>query len=371
MGARSHFGSNWKAGLMVSIEDLVQQLVERGGSDLHISAGSPPMIRVNGRLVSTEQDVLDADSTQKLVYSILDNDQILRFEREQELDMSFGIAGLGRFRTNVYNQRGTIGAVMRIVPDEIKSLSELGLPVKVCEEVCARPKGLVLVTGATGSGKSTTLASMIDHINRSRNEHIVIIEDPIEFVHRNKACLIHQREVGTDTRSFNNALRTVLRQDPDVIMIGELRDQETIAAALTIAETGHLTFATLHTNDVVQSINRCVDVFPAHQQQQIRTQLSFCLEAVFCQQLIPHADGRGRGMACEVMVATSAVRSLIREDKTHQLMSIIQTGGRYGMKSMNQALFDLYRTHIVSYDDAFSHSTDPDDLRRLLQKQAL
>lgn len=356
---------------MVSIEELVQQLVERGGSDLHISAGAPPMIRVDGRLVSTEQEVLNAETTQKLIYSILDNEQILRFEKDMELDMSFGIAGLGRFRTNAFNQRGTLGAVMRVVPCEIKVPSELGLPVQVAEDLCTRPKGLILVTGATGSGKSTTLASMIDHINRTRNDHIVIIEDPIEFVHRNKACLVHQREVGNDTISFGHALRTVLRQDPDVIMIGELRDHETIASALTIAETGHLTFATLHTNDVVQTINRCIDVFPAHQQQQIRTQLSFCLEGVFCQQLIPRADGRGRALALEVMLATSAVRSLIREDKTHQLMSIIQTGGRYGMKSMNQALFDLYRQHTISYDDALSNSTDPEDLRRLLQRQGM
>ncbi len=356
---------------MVSIEELVQQLVERGGSDLHMSAGSPPMIRVNGRLVSTEQEVLSAELVQKLVYSILDNEQILRFEKDLELDMSFGIAGLGRFRTNVYYQRGTIGAVMRAVPYELKTLADLGLPSNVCEDICARPKGLVLVTGATGSGKSTTLASMIDHINRTRNDHIVIIEDPIEFVHRNKASLVHQREVGSDTKNFGEALRTVLRQDPDVIMIGELRDQETIAAALTIAETGHLTFATLHTNDVVQTINRMVDVFPAHQQQQIRTQLSFTLEAVFCQRLVPRADHRGRVLAAEIMIANSAVRSLVREDKTHQLMSIIQTGSRHGMRSMNQTLHDLYRQHLISFDDAVSNSSDPDDLRRLLQRQGM
>ncbi len=354
---------------MISIEELVQQLVERGGSDLHISAGSPPMIRVNGRLVSTEQEVIDPEVAQKIIYSILDNEQILRFEKEMELDMSFGIAGLGRFRTNVFYQRGTIGAVMRVVPYELKTLAELGLPGKVCEEVCAKQKGLVLVTGATGSGKSTTLASMIDHINRTRNDHIIIIEDPIEFVHRNKASLVHQREVGTDTKTFTGALRTVLRQDPDVIMIGEIRDQETIAAALTIAETGHLTLATLHTNDVVQTINRMIDVFPAHQQQQIRTQLSFTMEAIFCQQLLPRADGRGRVMAAELMLATAAVRSLIREDKAHQLMSIIQTGGRYGMRSMNQAIFDLYRQHLITYDDALTHSSDVEDLKRVLVKQ--
>ena len=354
---------------MVTIEELVQQLVERDGSDLHLSAGAPPMIRINGKLVSTEQEVLDPETTKKLVYSILDNEQILRFEKELELDMSFGISGLGRFRTNIFYQRGTVGSVLRVIPYEIKAMSDLGLPTDICEDICSRPKGLVLVTGATGSGKSTTLASMIDYINRTRNDHIMIIEDPIEFVHRNKCCLVNQREVGSDTLGFTNSLRTLLGQDPDVIMIGELRDQETISAALTTAETGHLTFATLHTNDVVQTINRMVDVFPAHQQQQIRTQLSFTLQAVFCQQLIPRADSRGRALAAEIMIATAAVRALVREDKTHQLMSIIQTGGRFGMKTMNQALFDLYRQHQVTYDEALTRSTDPEDLKRIMQKQ--
>ena len=353
---------------MVTIEELVQQLVERGGSDLHLSSGAPPMIRIHGKLVSTEQDVLDPESTKKLIYGILDNEQILRFERDYELDMSFGISGLGRFRTNVFFQRGTLGAVLRVIPYEIKSLSDLGLPAEICEEICSRPKGLVLVTGATGSGKSTTLASMIDFINRTRNEHIMIVEDPIEFVHRNKCCLVNQREVGNDTIAFGHALRTVLRQDPDVIMVGELRDQESISSALTIAETGHLTFATLHTNDVVQTVNRIVDVFPEHQQQQIRTQLSFTLQAVFCQQLVPRADNRGRVLAAEIMVATPAVKALIREDKVHQLMSIIQTGGRFGMRTMNQSLHDLYRTHQVTYDEAMSYSSDPEDLKRIMQK---
>ena len=355
---------------MVSIEELVQQLVERGGSDLHISAGAPPMIRVSGKLVSTEQEVLDAETTQKLIYSILDNDQILRFEKEWEMDMSFGIAGLGRFRTNVFYQRGTIASVLRVIPYDIKSMAELDLPVDICERVCAMKKGMILVTGATGSGKSTSLASMIDHVNRTRNDHVMIIEDPIEFVHRNKSCLINQREVGTDTRGFSASLRTVLRQDPDIIMVGELRDQETIAAALTIAETGHLTFGTLHTNSVDQTVNRIIDVFPSHQQQQIRTQLSFCLEAVFCQQLIPRADGRGRVLAGEVMVATPAVRALIREDKAHQLASIIQTGGRYGMKTMNQSLYDLYRRHQVSFDDAIANSTNPDEFKKQCQRES-
>ena len=355
---------------MVTIEELVQLLVERNGSDLHISAGAPPMVRINGRLVSMEQEVLDPEATKKLIYSILDNEQILRFERDAELDMSFGLSGLGRFRTNVFYQRGAVGAVLRVIPYDIKSMEELGLPKDVCEDICGRPKGLVLVTGATGSGKSTTLASMIDFINRTRNEHIMIIEDPIEFVHRNKCCLVNQREVGSDTHGFKEALRTALRQDPDVIMVGELRDQETIAAALTIAETGHLTFATLHTNDVVQTISRIVDVFPAHQQQQIRTQLSFTLQAIFCQQLAVRADNRGRALVAEIMIATAAVRSLIREDKAHQLMSIIQTGGKYGMRTMNQSLFDLYRSHDITYDEALSDSTDPEDLKRIMQKQS-
>jgi twitching motility protein PilT len=354
---------------MVTIEELVQQLVERGGSDLHISAGAPPMIRIHGKLVSTEQEVLDGEMTQKLVYSILDNEQILKFEKEWELDMAFGISGLGRFRSNIFYQRGTVGAVLRSVPFEIKNMAELGLPQEICEELCNRPKGLLLVTGSTGSGKSTTLAAMIEFINRTRNGHIMIVEDPIEFVHRNKSCLVNQREVGSDTHGFHESLRTVLRQDPDVIMVGEMRDQETIAAALTIAETGHLTFATLHTNDVVQTINRIVDVFPSHQQAQIRTQLSFTLQAVFCQQLVPRADGQGRAMAAEIMIANQAVRALIRENKAHQLTSIIQTGGKFGMKTMNQALFDLYRQHLVTYDEALSRTTDPEDLKRIFQKQ--
>ncbi len=354
---------------MVTMEELVQQLVERGGSDLHISAGSPPLIRINGRLVKTEFDALDGDGSQRLIYSILDNEQILKFEKDHELDMAFGIAGLGRFRTNVFMQRGSVGAVLRVIPFEIKPMSSLGLPQDICEALCGKPKGLILVTGATGSGKSTTLAALIDFINRSFNEHIITIEDPIEFVHKNKASLVNQREVGGDTHTFGRALRTVLRQDPDVIMIGEMRDMETIEAALTIAETGHLTFATLHTSDVVQTVNRVIDVFPAHQQQQVRTQLSFTLEAVFCQQLLPRADGRGRAMAAEIMICNQAVRALVREDKVHQIASIIQTGGRYGMRTMNQALFELYRTHQVTYDEALGHSSDVEDLKRLFQKQ--
>jgi twitching motility protein PilT len=353
---------------MISVEELLQQLVERGGSDLHITAGSPPKIRIDGKLISTEHNVLDPETSQKLVYSILDNEQVARFERDLELDMSFGIAGLGRFRTNVFMQRGAVGAVLRIIPFEIKTPKELGLSQPLIEQLCSLPKGLILVTGATGSGKSTSLASMVDHINRTRNEHIVTIEDPIEFVHRNKGCLINQREVGSDTASFQNALRHVLRQDPDIVLIGEMRDQTTIEAALTLSETGHLTFASLHTSDAVQTMNRIVDVFPAYQQQQIRTQLSFTLQAVFCQQLIPKADGRGRALAAEVMVANSAIRSLIREDKAHQIYSIIQTGGKSGMKTMNQALYELYQAKLISYEEALSRTSDPDDLKRVFQR---
>jgi twitching motility protein PilT len=353
---------------MITVEELLQQLVERGGSDLHITAGSPPKVRIDGKLISTEHNVLDPETSQKLVYSILDNEQVARFERDLELDMSFGIAGLGRFRTNVFMQRGAVGAVLRVIPFEIKSPKELGLSQQLVEQLCGLPKGLILVTGATGSGKSTTLASMIDHINRTRNEHIVTIEDPIEFVHRNKGCLINQREVGSDTRGFTEALRHVLRQDPDIVLIGEMRDQTTIEAALTLSETGHLTFASLHTSDAVQTMNRIVDVFPAYQQQQIRTQLSFTLQAIFCQQLLPKADGRGRVMAAEVLLANSAIKSLIREDKAHQITSIMQTGGKSGMRTMNQALFELHQAKLITYEEALSRTSDPDDLKRVFQR---
>ena len=350
----------------VTLEELLQELVERNGSDLHILAGSPPRIRVDGRLINVGAEPLDGEDTQRLVYSILDNEQVARFERELEIDLSFGISGLGRFRTNVYMQRGTVAAAMRVVPWEIWRIEDLGLPVKLVKEICDKPRGLVLVTGATGSGKSTTLASMIDYINSTRNQHIVTIEDPIEFVHRHKGCLITQREVGTDTRGFHNALRSVLRQDPDVVLIGEMRDKETIETALTLSETGHLTFATLHTSDSVQTINRIVDVFPSYQQQQVRTQLSFVLQAIICQQLLPHASGRGRMLAAEIMIATPAIRSLIRDDKAHQIYSVIQTSGKLGMRTANQSLAELVKAHKITKEDAISHSTDPEELKRLL-----
>jgi twitching motility protein PilT len=351
---------------MISMEELLTILVQRGGSDLHLSVGSPPRIRVDGRLQPLEFDPLTPDVTQKIVYSVLTPDQVARFEKNLELDCSFGFAGYGRFRTNVFLQRGTVGAVLRVIPFEIHGFEELGLPRRVCEDLCALPKGLVLVTGATGSGKSTTLAAMVDFINQGRMGHILTIEDPIEFLHRNKRCLVNQREVGSDTHGFTPALRAALREDPDVVLIGEMRDMETIEAALTISETGHLTFATLHTSDCVQTINRVVDVFPAHQQQQIRTQLSFTLQGVFCQQLLPRAGGRGRALASEVMIVNPAVRALVRENKAHQLYSIIQTGARLGMKTMNQGLADLYKAGTVAYDDAAASSPDTAEFNRLI-----
>jgi len=356
---------------MISMEELLTLLVQRGGSDLHLAVGSPPRIRVDGKLILTEFDPLTPEIARKLIYSILTPDQIARFEKSLELDCSFGFSGFGRFRTNVFMQRGSIAAVLRVIPYEIHEFEKLGLPRRICEEISSLPKGLVLVTGATGSGKSTTLASLVDHINAQRQEHIITVEDPIEFLHRNKGCLVNQREVGTDTHGFNQALRAVLREDPDVVLIGEMRDPETIEAALTLAETGHLTFATLHTSDCVQTINRIVDVFPADRQQQIRTQLAFSLQAVFCQQLLARTNGRGRVLAAEIMVVNPAIRALIRENKAHQIYSLIQTGGRLGMRTMNQSLADLYRQNLISYDEALSATPDQTELNNLLRKESV
>jgi len=353
---------------MIGLEELLELMVQKKGSDLHITAGSPPRIRIDGHLRPTGHEMLSPEDSQKMAYSVLSNEQVARFEKNLELDFSFGVSGLGRFRTNVFMQRGAVGAVFRVIPYDIKPMKELGLPESLCQDLCSKPKGLILVTGATGSGKSTTLAAMIDYINNTREDHVVTIEDPIEFVHKNRKCLFNQREVGTDTHSFANALRAVLREDPDVILIGEMRDQETIQAALTLSETGHLTFGTLHTSDCVQTINRIIDVFPDHQQQQIRTQLSFTIEAVFCQQLLPRLNGRGRVLAAEIMVANSAIRSLIRDNKAHQIYSIIQTGGALGMQTMNQGLHDLYRKNLISYEDALTRTTDPDDLKRMFKR---
>ncbi|MCA9321809.1 MAG: type IV pilus twitching motility protein PilT [Planctomycetes bacterium] len=355
---------------MNTLEDLLEGLVERGGSDLHVTAGSPPKFRIDGELVDATNEPLTPGETQRLVYSVLSAEQIAKFEKEHELDLSFGIGGLGRFRTNAFVQRGAVAGVFRVIPIEIKNFEELGLPRDVCQRLCTMPKGLILVTGATGSGKSTTLAAMIDQINSTQRKHIVTIEDPIEFLHQNKNCLFNQREVGADTWSFSNALRSVLRQDPDVVLIGEMRTIETIEAALVLAETGHLTFATLHTSDCVQTMNRIVDVFPAYQQQQIRTQLSFTLQAVFCQQLIPTTMGRGRALCSEIMIANTAIRALIRDNKGHQIYSQIQTGGKEGMKTMNMSLYQLYQQRLISLDEALGRSTDKEELKRLVQQPA-
>jgi twitching motility protein PilT len=350
------------------IRNLLKVMYDSKASDLHVSAGSPVELRIDEKLVPVDDHVLSPEESQKLTYSVLKPDHIEKFERTLELDMAFAVEGMGRFRVNVFKQRGTIGCSIRIIPRGIWTFEECGLPVDIVTGLCKKPKGLVLVTGATGSGKSTTLASMIDWINKDRPCHIVTIEDPIEFVHDNKKALVAQREAYSDTHSFGAALKHVLRQDPNVILIGEMRDLETIEAALTIAETGHLVFATLHTSDCVQTINRIVDVFPAHQQQQIKTQLSFVLLAILSQQLIPRMGEAGRVLATEVMIATPPIRSLIREGKVHQLYSVMQTSQKEGMKTMNQMLYELYQKKMISYEEAFARTTDQEDLLRIFKR---
>jgi twitching motility protein PilT len=353
---------------MITMEDLLALLVRKGGSDLHISVNTPPRLRIDGVLVPVETPPLTPDDTRRLATSVLTSDQIAKLDKDYELDCSFELEGQGRFRANVYYQRGAVACSLRLVPHEIADFEKLGLPRKVCERICSLHAGLVLVTGATGSGKSTTLAAMIDLINKTRQGHIVTIEDPIEFAHRSQGCLVTQREIGTDSRSFSNALRSVLRQDPDFILVGEMRDLETIEAALVLAETGHLTFGTLHTSDAVQTINRIIDVFPAHQQQQVRTQLSFTLNAIFCQQLIPKSNGKGRCLTSEILLANPAVRALIRDNKAHQVYSIIQVSGKVGMKTMNQSLYEAYKAGHLTFDDAIQYSGDVEDLKKTFQR---
>jgi len=353
---------------MASIYDLLKIMIEKGASDLHITTGSPPRLRVDGKLIPLDYPNLSPAETKSLCYSILTDAQKHKFEENNELDFSFGVKGLSRFRGNIFLQRGAVAGAFRTIPFEIKSLHELGLP-EVVTELVKKQRGLILVTGATGSGKSTTLATMVDRINSERYEHIITVEDPIEYLHTHKKCLINQREVSSDTISFKNALRYILRQDPDVVLIGEMRDLETIEAALVVAETGHLTLATLHTNSAVQTINRVIDVFPPHQQEQIRIQLSFVLEGIIAQQLIPRKNGKGRVLAAELMVPNAAIRNLIREDKIHQIYSMMQTGQtKFGMQTMNQSLVELYTKGQLSYEDAISRSSVPDELITMLQR---
>ena len=349
-----------------SIQQMLKHMVEVGASDLHITTGTPPQIRINGKMTPMKMRSLLPADTKNICYSILTETQKSKFEEINELDFSFGIKGLARFRGNIFVQRGAVAGVFRLIPYQFLSFAELGLP-QIIKTISAKSNGLVLVTGPTGSGKSTTLASIIDAINAERHDHIVTIEDPIEYLHPHKQCVVNQREVGSDTHSFKNALKYILRQDPDIVLLGELRDLETIEAALTIAETGHLCFATLHTNGAIQTINRIVDVFPTHQQQQVRTQLSFVLEGVLSQTLIPRLDGKGRVLALEIMVPNVAIRALIRDDKVHQLYSQMQMGQeKYGMQTMNQSLFSLYHKKMISMDDAISRTPDIEELKEMM-----
>jgi twitching motility protein PilT len=359
------------AGLAPVLPDLLRKMTEAGGSDLHLTTNSPPQIRVHGHLRPIEgYRPLSAAETKQLAYSVLTDAQKHRFEENLELDFSFGLKGMSRFRANLYNQKGAVGAVFRAIPYEIKSFENLGLP-PVVKDLCSKPRGLVLVTGPTGSGKSTTLASMIDKINQDRHEHILTIEDPIEFLHQHKNCLVNQREVNADTHGFANALKSALRQDPDVVLVGEMRDLETIEMALRIAETGHLTFATLHTNSAASTINRIIDVFPAEQQAQVRTQLSLVLEGILCQALLPKAQGGGRCMALEILIPNAAIRNLIREDKIHQIYSMMQTGqDKFGMQTFNQALASLYQKRQISLETAMGRSSNTDELKDLIERGA-
>jgi twitching motility protein PilT len=353
---------------MPTLPELLKTMVDLDGSDLHITTNSPPQIRVHGHLNRLQLADMSPAETKNLVYSVLTDSQKKRFEETMELDFSFGIKGLARFRCNVFNQRGAVGAVYRLIPEKIRSFADLGLP-QVLAALAERPRGLVLVTGPTGSGKSTTLAAMIDKINSERRDHILTIEDPIEYIHPHKGCLVNQREVHSDTNSFSNALRAALREDPDIVLIGEMRDLETVEAALKIAETGHLTFGTLHTNSAAQTINRIIDIFPANQQSQIRTQLSLVLEGIVCQALLPKADGKGRVVSLEILVPTPAIRNLIRDDKIHQIYGAMQTGQeKLGMQTANQSLASLHMKRLITLETALGASSNRDELQEMINR---
>jgi len=351
-----------------TLNAMLKAMVEQGGSDLHLTTNSPPQIRVDGKLRPLNVPPLSPTDTKQIAYSILTDIQKHRLEEDLEIDFSFGIKGLSRFRANVFHQRGAVAAVFRTIPYQIRTFRELGLP-GVVEKLSEKPRGLVLVTGPTGSGKSTTLAAILDKVNKERHEHMITIEDPVEYIHQHQNCLVNQREVHADTHSFSAALRSALRQDPDVVLIGEMRDLETIESALRIAETGHLTFATLHTNSAAQTINRIIDVFPAHQQAQVRAQLSLVLEGILCQALLPRANGQGRAMAMEILVPTPAIRNLIREDKIHQIYGMMQTGqAKYGMQTFNQSLASLHFKRLVTLQAALTRSSNPEELQELISR---
>ena len=352
---------------MQNLRELLEEMVKMGASDLHLTVGSPPVVRVDGKLQRLKYDMLNSEQTKKLAYSMLNEKQKLKFEQNSELDFSFGLEQMSRFRCNMFVQRGNIAVVLRQIPYKIKSFEELGLP-PVIAEFSKLPRGLVLVTGPTGSGKSTTLAAIIDKINKERAVHIITVEDPIEYLHRHQTALINQREVYSDTTSFSSALKYALREDPDVVLVGEMRDLETIESALKISETGHLAFATLHTNSCAESINRIVDVFPTNQQEQIRVTLSFTLQAVVSQTLIPKVGG-GRVLCLEIMIATPAIRAIIRDDKIHQIYSMIQSGQKYGMKTMNQSLAELYQSGKITINDAMGNSNNVQELNEMLSRQ--
>src|SRR5918997_791933 len=355
----------------INLRTLLEEMIERDASDLHITAGERPKLRIDGDITDAKTDqVLTPKETLQIAYSVLTENQKKKFETEDELDFSFGIANLARFRGNCFKQRGCVSMVIRQIPIMIKTFADLGLPPSIAR-MGDKPRGLILVTGPTGSGKSTTLAAMIDKINRERKGHIITVEDPIEFIHKHQGCIVNQREVGSDTKSFHNALKYALREDPDVILVGEMRDLETIQAALTIAETGHLALATLHTNSAAEAINRIVDVFPSHQQSQVRAQLAFVLEGIVTQTLLPKAKGRGRAMAAEILVVTPGIRAMIREDKVHQIYSAMQSGKKYGMQTLNYALYALYMAREVTAEECLRGSGDPNEFLKMIGQPPL